>query len=125
MTVYFPYDGILSVLFHSSLKSFLFQSLFFQSCVCHFSLVPCVSIFPALCQCIPGGTLITVSSIYHVALHYLVSSIPSDIVCAAPEAIKSLMLKFVEQLHSIESLDVNSLVALLCQLLCQNCSYLA
>jgi hypothetical protein len=32
------------------------------------------------------------------------------IVCAAPESIKSLMLKFVEQLHSIEQLDLNTLV---------------
>tara|TARA_R110002050_G_scaffold67051_7_gene145287 strand:+ start:1015 stop:1326 length:312 start_codon:yes stop_codon:yes gene_type:complete len=31
------------------------------------------------------------------------------VVCAPPEAIKSLMLKFVEHVHSIERLDVSQL----------------
>lgn len=33
-----------------------------------------------------------------------------SVICASPEAIKSLMLKFIEQLHSIEQLDLDQLV---------------
>ena len=33
-----------------------------------------------------------------------------SIVCAAPEAIKSLVLKFVEQLHALEGLDPRELL---------------
>ena len=33
-----------------------------------------------------------------------------SVVCASPEAIKSLMLKFIEQLHTIEKLDLNSII---------------
>ena len=32
-----------------------------------------------------------------------------DVVCAAPEALKSLLLKFVELLHSLEETDVDAL----------------
>lgn len=31
----------------------------------------------------------------------------SGVVCAAPESVKSLLLKFVEHLHSMEGLDFN------------------
>ena len=35
--------------------------------------------------------------------------IHGDVVCASPEAVKSLVLKFIEHLHCIEKIDVTSL----------------